>query len=105
MGPVLCYVVFRLCYIVIICCIDYVIFNLGSVFPVVMIPQRVVLVADEVTQGARIRGLEVHHVLVSFQVAVGIISFRTQIALPVPEFSVHKSPVAIDGTGIVLRCF
>jgi hypothetical protein len=44
-------------------------------------------------------------VLESFQVAVGIISFRTQIALPVPEFSVHKSPVAIDGTGIVLRCF
>ena len=29
--------------------------NLGSVFPVVMIPQRVVLVADEVTQSARIR--------------------------------------------------
>jgi hypothetical protein len=49
--------------------------------------------------------LEVHNVLVSFQVAVGIISFWTQTALPVPEFSAHKSPVAIDGPGIVLRCF
>ena len=63
----------------------------------IVFSQRIIVVTKISANGALVRRFQMHLMFVPLQIAIGVISFGTQIAFPIPQFAMNEVDVVADG--------